>query len=37
MSDIQEIERDVVAYLTEMLTHVTEYLATKGYLLDRAS
>jgi hypothetical protein len=37
VSDIQEIERDVVAYLTEMLNNVSEYLATKGYLLDQAS
>lgn len=35
--DIQEIEGDVVAYLTEMLNNVSEYLTTKGYLLDQAS
>jgi hypothetical protein len=37
VSDIQEIERDVVAYLTEMLNNVSQYVATKGYLLDQAS
>ncbi len=37
VSDIQEIECEVIAYLTEMLTNVAEYLTTKGYLLDRAS
>lgn len=37
VSDIQDIERDVVAYLTEMLNNVSEYVATKSYLLDRAS
>ena len=37
VSDILQIKNDVVAYLTEMLANVAEYLTTKSYLLERAS